>query len=62
MMAMLTPSEHARLARAELEAIVAALRFDEIAQLVALGRRLLERDDKLDGAAETVRARATLST
>ncbi len=45
MIDMLTPSEHARLARAELEAIVAALRFDELAQLVALGRRLLERDD-----------------
>jgi hypothetical protein len=38
---MLTPSEHARHARAELDAIVAALRVHELAQLVALGRRLL---------------------
>jgi hypothetical protein len=37
-----TPSEDARHARAELDAIVAALRLDELAQLVALGRRLLE--------------------
>lgn len=41
-MALLTPSDHARYARAELEAIAAALRADELAQLVALGRRLLE--------------------
>jgi hypothetical protein len=41
---MLTPSEHARLARAELDVIVAALRVDELAQLVALGRRLLDQD------------------
>jgi hypothetical protein len=39
---MLTRSDHARHARAELEAIVAALRVDELAQLVALGRRLLD--------------------
>lgn len=42
---MLTPSEQARLTRAELEAIVAALRIHELAQLVALGRRLLERGE-----------------
>jgi hypothetical protein len=40
----MTPSERARHARAELEAIVAALRVDELAQLVALGRRLLEHE------------------
>jgi hypothetical protein len=41
---MLTPSETARLARAELETIASALRVDELAKLVALGRRLLEHD------------------
>ena len=39
---MLTRSEQVRHARAELEAIAAALRLDELAKLVALGRRLLE--------------------
>lgn len=38
----LTPSECARHARAELETIIAALRVHELAQLVALGRHLLE--------------------
>jgi hypothetical protein len=41
---MLTPSETARLARAELETIASALRVDELAKLVALGRRLLEHE------------------
>jgi len=41
---MLTTSEHARHARAELDAIAAALRLSELAQLVVLGRRLLDLD------------------
>jgi hypothetical protein len=49
-MLMLTPSEHARLARAELETIVAALRVHELAQLVALGRRLLDQDQAAEDA------------
>jgi hypothetical protein len=44
---MLTPSENARLARAELDAIVSALRLHELAQLVALGRRLLDNDHEV---------------
>lgn len=44
---MLTPSDHARHARAELEAIAAALRVHELAQLVALARRLAEHSDGL---------------
>ena len=46
MLAMLTTSEHARRARAELDAIAAALRLNELEQLVVLGRRLLEQDAK----------------
>jgi hypothetical protein len=42
---MLTSSEQARHARAELEAIAAALRVHELALLVALGRRLLEQNE-----------------
>ncbi|MCC7542605.1 MAG: hypothetical protein IT379_40695 [Deltaproteobacteria bacterium] len=45
---MRTPSEEARLARAELEAIVAGLRVNELAVLVALGRRMLDRDPEED--------------
>ena len=40
-----TPSENARSARAELETIAAALPADAIAELVAIGRRLLDADD-----------------
>jgi hypothetical protein len=39
----ITASERARHARAELEAIVAALRLHELAELVAHGREILER-------------------
>jgi hypothetical protein len=39
---MLTPSERARHARAELEAIAAALPVHELVRLVALGRTLIE--------------------
>ena len=49
-----TPSENARSARAELETIAAALPADAIAQLVAIGRRLLDADDARV-AAETER-------
>jgi hypothetical protein len=41
-----TPSETARHARAELEAIAAALRVPELARLVELGRRLLEQTNE----------------
>jgi hypothetical protein len=37
-----TPSENARHARAELEAIIASLCLGELAMLLELGRRLLE--------------------
>jgi hypothetical protein len=47
---MLTRSEHARFARAELEAIIAALRVHELAQLVALGRKLLDQDQAAGNA------------
>ena len=43
---MLTPSERARLVRAELDAIVASLRAHELEQLVVLGRRILEVADE----------------
>jgi hypothetical protein len=39
---MPTPSEHAYLARAELEVIASALRLHELALLVELGRKLLD--------------------
>lgn len=47
---MLTTSDHARLARAELDAIAAALRLSELEQLVVVGRRLLGQDPGRDGA------------
>lgn len=46
MQAMLTTSEHARHARAELDAIAAALRLSELEKLVVLGRRLIEQSSE----------------
>lgn len=42
---MRTPREHAYLVRAELEVIASVLRLDEIAQLVKLGPKQLDRDE-----------------
>jgi hypothetical protein len=39
---MLTNSERARLVRAELETIAAALQLEELAELLVIGRKLLE--------------------
>ncbi len=46
-----TPSENARHARAELEAIIASLRLGELAALLELGRKLLEQAEQRDRAA-----------
>jgi hypothetical protein len=43
-----TPSETARHARAELEAIIASLRVGELAALLELGRRLVAQADLRD--------------
>jgi hypothetical protein len=43
-----TPSETARHARAELEAIIASLRLGELAALLELGRRLVAQADLRD--------------
>lgn len=42
---MRTPSEHAYLVRAELEVIASVLCLDELAQLVKLGPKQLDRDE-----------------
>lgn len=56
MMYAMTPSENARSVRAELEAIVAALRGDELLQLVVLGRRLMDASE--DTERDETRSRA----
>ncbi len=55
MMYAMTPSENARSVRAELEAIVAALRGDELLQLVVLGRRLMDASEDTTERDETRR-------
>ncbi len=40
---LITPSVHARHARAELETIIASLRLCELAELLERGRKLAER-------------------
>lgn len=42
---MPTPNENSKVARTELEKLAATLRFDEMIQLIALGRKLIERRD-----------------
>ena len=41
---MITPSEQARYARAELEALAASLRLRELARLIELARKLHEQE------------------